>query len=80
MDKNEQRLTLAGNALQGLLASQPADQGWEIGALAVASLNIADAVLHFSTLEKLPDLREAKPEPEPEPAIVIQPTIITPRE
>lgn len=76
MDKTEARLTLAGNALQGLLASQSDDKGWEISALAVVSLKIADAVLHFANQEKLPDLQEAKPEPE----IVIQPEIITPRE
>jgi hypothetical protein len=78
MDKTEQRLTLAGNALQGLLASQQDDKGWEISALAVVSLKIADAVLHFNSLEKLPDLQEANREPEP--ALVIQPEIITPRE
>lgn len=79
MDKTEQRLTLAGNALQGLLASQSDDKGWEISALAVVSLKIADAVLHFNNLETLPDLQDSQPESK-EPEIIIQPEIITPRE
>jgi len=74
MDKTQQRLTLAGNALSGLLASQQDDKGWEINALAVVSLKIADAVMHFNSMEKLPDLQDSKPEPE----VVVEPTILTP--
>lgn len=69
---------LAGHALTGLLTQQDKDKGWDIGPLAVVSLKIADAILHFAREEKLPDLVDAREEPEPE--IVIQPKIITPRE
>jgi hypothetical protein len=76
MDKNQQRLTLAGNALQGLLACQNPEKGWDIGALAVTSLKIADAVIYVSNMEKLPDLADSR---EQEPSLVVtQPTIITP--
>jgi len=66
---------LAGNALQGLLASQTEEKGWEINALAVVSLKIADAVLLFDGLQTLPDLQEAKQE---EPLVISNPEIITP--
>ena len=76
MDKDQQRLTLAGHALQGLLASQSSDKGWNIGPLAVTSLKIADAVIYVSNMETLPELADSR---EQEPSLVVtQPTIITP--
>lgn len=56
---------LAGNALSGLLASQPENKGWNIDALSVVSLKIADTVLEMSELDELPALKvtpEATPE------------------
>ena len=47
---------LAGNALSGLLASQPENKGWNIDALSVVSLKIADTVIAMASLEKLPEL------------------------
>ena len=47
---------LAGNALSGLLASQPEDKGWNIDALAVVALKIADKVMEVSNLTDLPEL------------------------
>lgn len=79
MRKEDHRIVLAGNALQGLLASQDTEQGWPIDALAVVSLKIADAVLHYNEKESLPELIDSRKTPEQEPsAIVTQPTIITP--
>ena len=48
---------LAGHALSGLLASQPEDKGWNIEALAVVSLKIADTVLEFDKQNELPSLK-----------------------
>ena len=70
---------LAGHALTGLLTQQDKDKGWDIGPLAVVSLKIADAILHFANQADLPDLVDAR-EQEPEPEIIVQPKIITPRE
>lgn len=75
----QDRLTLAGKALQGLLASQNDDKGWDMNVLAVVSLKIADTVLHFSNLEKLPDLSEPGKEQE-RPALYIEPGIVVPVE
>lgn len=79
MDKNEARLMLAGHALTGLLTNQDKDKGWHVGTLSVLSLKIADAVLHFSEQEDLPDLVDPRSaEPEPESNVIVQPKIITP--
>lgn len=51
---------LAGYALSGLLASQPKDKGWNIDALSVVSLKIADTVIEMSSLTQLPDLKVAE--------------------
>ena len=53
---------LAGYALSGLLASQPEDKGWNLDALSVVSLKIADTVIEMSSLQKLPDLEVAQVE------------------
>lgn len=70
---------LAAHALNGLLSSQEPDKGWQIDALAVVSLQIADRVLHYDAQPELPKLADAR-EPEPKPEIIVEPTIITPRE
>ena len=69
MKKEDKRVMLAGNALSGLLASQPEDKGWNIDALAVVSLKIADKVLEVSNLTELPELTSDKPE-EPEIEVI----------
>jgi len=48
---------LAGHALSGLLASQPENKGWNVDALSVVSLKIADTVLEMSLLNELPSLK-----------------------
>jgi hypothetical protein len=76
----QQRLELAGRALSGLLACQNPDNGWQIDAVSVVSLTIADRVLHYASLPELPKLADARP-PEPEPPMLVtQPEIILPRE
>lgn len=53
---------LAGHALSGLLASQPENKGWNIDALSVVSLKIADTVIGMASLEKLPELETSSDE------------------
>jgi hypothetical protein len=80
METNEQqRLDLASHALTGLLACQNPENGWQIDAVAVVALTIADRVLHFASQPELPQLADPRREEEPS-ALVTQPTIITPRE
>ena len=62
MKTDDRRLMLAGHALSGLLASQPEDKGWNIDALSVVSLKIADTVLQMAALETLPSLSTPKDE------------------
>lgn len=62
MKTEDRRLMLAGHALSGLLASQPEDKGWNIDALSVVSLKIADTVLDMAALDKLPELKTASEE------------------
>lgn len=62
MKKEDRRLMLAGHALSGLLASQPENKGWNIDALSVVSLQIADTVVEMAALEKLPTLKVASDE------------------
>jgi hypothetical protein len=62
MRTEDKRLMLAGHALSGLLASQPEDKGWNLDALSVVSLKIADTVIEMSSLQKLPDLEVAQVE------------------
>ena len=57
MKTDDRRLMLAGHALSGLLASQPENKGWNIDALSVVSLKIADTVIDMASLEKLPELK-----------------------
>ena len=61
---------LAGHALSGLLASQPEDKGWNIDALAVVALKIADKVMEVSNLTELPELVNDKAPAVEEPVIV----------
>lgn len=53
---------LAGHALSGLLASQPENKGWNIDALSVVSLKIADTLLDMAALNELPELKVASDE------------------
>jgi hypothetical protein len=56
---NDQRLQLAAQISQGLLASQNPEKGWNLDTLAILSLKIADNLVHFSQMEKLPELISA---------------------
>jgi hypothetical protein len=70
---------LAGNALNGLLSCQEPDKGWEMDALAVVSLKIADRVLHYSAQSELPKLLDPRePQPEEPKLITTGPEILTP--
>lgn len=51
-----ERLTLAAQAVNGLLASQNPEKGWNLDTLAILSLKIADNILYYNSQEKLPDL------------------------
>jgi hypothetical protein len=64
MKSEDRRLMLAGHALSGLLASQPENKGWNVDALSVVSLKIADTVLEMSLLDELPSLEVAGGEAE----------------
>lgn len=55
----EQRLQLAAQIAQGLLSSQNPEKGWNLDTLAILSLKIADNLVHFNSLEKLPELVSA---------------------
>ena len=79
MKKEDQRLMLAGHALQGLLATQSPDKPWNMGLLAVLSLKVADTVLYFDAQPELPELTSEKSQEEPS-NIITPPSIITPRE
>jgi hypothetical protein len=78
MNNEQQRLTLAGHVITGLLASQDNNDPWDAASLAVTALRTADAVLHFNAQEALPEPSRKVEEAAPE--IIIQPKIITPRE
>lgn len=60
------RLQLAAQITQGLLASQNPEKGWNLDTLAILSLKIADNLIHFSEMEKLPELISAAPQKENE--------------
>lgn len=67
MKPEDRRIMLAGHALSGLLASQPENKGWNVDALSVVSLKIADTVLEMSSLKELPSLKvEGGGEAEPD--------------
>jgi hypothetical protein len=53
------RLQLAAQAMTGLLASQNPEKGWNLDTLAILSLKIADNLIHFEAMEKLPELISA---------------------
>lgn len=76
MNKEDQRLTLAGHALQGLLANNTDEKGWDINALAVVSLKIADCVIHYAARPELPGLTDSREKKEE--SKIITPEIITP--
>jgi hypothetical protein len=80
MDTNEQvRLNVASHALTGLLACQNPENGWQIDAVTVVALTIADRMMHFASLPELPQLADPRQQPEP-PTLITSPDIITPRE
>ena len=66
MKPEDRRIMLAGHALSGLLASQPENKGWNVDALSVVSLKIADTVLEMSSLKELPSLKVEGGEAEPD--------------
>lgn len=53
---NPERLKIAAQVAQGLLASQDKEKGWNIATLSVISLKIADAMLHYHAQETLPEV------------------------
>ena len=53
---NDIRLQLAAQIAQGLLASQNPEKGWNLDTLAILSLKITDSLVHFNSMEKLPEL------------------------
>ena len=58
-EEQNNRLQLAAQVTQGLLASQNPEKGWNLDTLAILSLKIADNLIHFSSMEKLPELISA---------------------
>ena len=54
--QDKERLALATQIAQGLLASQNPEKGWNLDTLAILSLKIADNLVHFNQMEKLPEL------------------------
>jgi hypothetical protein len=56
---NQQRLKIATQVAQGLLASQNPEKGWNLETLSILSLKIADNLVHFNQMEKLPELINA---------------------
>jgi hypothetical protein len=66
MKPEDRRIMLAGHALSGLLASQPENKGWNVDALSVVSLKIADTVLEMSLLNELPSLKVEEGGAEPD--------------
>lgn len=64
MEEKTDRLQLAAQAMTGLLASQNPEKGWNLDTLAILSLKIADNLIHFNSMEKLPELISAAPKNE----------------
>jgi hypothetical protein len=58
-EKNQQRLKIATQIAQGLLASQNPEKGWNLDTLSILALKIADNLMHFNSMEKLPELISA---------------------
>mgnify|MGYP001550398394 CR=1 FL=1 len=56
---NDQRIQIAAQIAQGLLASQNPEKGWNLDTLAILSLKITDNLIHFNSMEKLPELISA---------------------
>ena len=65
-EEQPNRLQLAAQAMAGLLASQNPEKGWNLDTLAILSLKIADNLIHFNSMEKLPELISAAPKKEDE--------------
>lgn len=63
---NNKRLQIATQIAQGLLASQNPEKGWNLDTLSILAFKIADNLIHFSTIEKLPELITAAPQKENE--------------
>jgi hypothetical protein len=63
---NNERLQIAVQIAQGLLASQNPETGWNLDTLSILSFKIADNLIHFSTVEKLPELINAATQKENE--------------
>jgi hypothetical protein len=55
-NNNQQRLQIATQVVQGLLASQNPEKGWNLDTLSILALKIADNLVHFNQMEKLPEL------------------------
>lgn len=53
---SEIRVDIAAKISSGLLSSQDPKTGWNLDTLAILSLKIADNIIYYSKLEKLPDL------------------------
>lgn len=54
-ENKPERLMIATQIAQGLLASQDS-VGWNLDCLCILSLKIADNLVHFNELEKLPEI------------------------
>jgi predicted nuclease of restriction endonuclease-like (RecB) superfamily len=52
----QNRLQIATQVVQGLLASQNPEKGWNLDTLSILALKIADNLIHFNEMEKLPEL------------------------
>lgn len=52
-------MQLGAQIAQGLLASQNPEKGWNLDTLAILSLKIVDNLIHYSSMEKLPELISA---------------------
>ncbi len=55
-ETDNSRIQIAAQAMQGLLASQDPEKGWNLDTLSILSFKIADNLIHHSNLEKLPEL------------------------
>jgi hypothetical protein len=65
-EEQNNRLQLAVQITQGLLASQNPEKGWNLDTLAILAFKIADNLIHFNSMEKLPELISAAPQKENE--------------
>jgi hypothetical protein len=54
---NPERLKIASSIAGGLLASQNPDKGWNVAALAIISLRVADELMHYHQMDDLPEIK-----------------------